>query len=189
MTIYKVKTLLSAIIVLLLFNGCMTMGWGGHGNNMRSQPAENQSNLIKEHQVENQTVRATFPSAAAGQEVRFELETISLDTAGLPIESTILEIKKTGITGSTLTTTTIEPDPTLSRPGYWIFPYSFHEPGSYEIAFRIQFGSHKQPSSPLIISDLREVSEPATTYNGYSPFPWIAGGVIMTGFMIWMMAN
>ncbi len=181
--------LLLSLIILLSVSGCMTMGWGGHYNNNRRQPAEKQSVLIKEHQAENQTIRAIFPSITAGQQVRFELETISQDTAGSPIESTILEIKKTGTNGSTLSSATIVPDPTLSGPEYWIFPYSFHESGRYEIAFKIQFDGHKQPSSPLIISDFRQVSEPVAAYNGFTPLPWIAGGVIMTGFMIWMMAD
>merc|ERR1712193_278623 len=89
----KIIILLSAVLILLFFSGCMTMGWGGHYNNGSSQPADQQANLIKEQQVANQTVRATFPSTEAGQQVHFELETISQDTTNTSIESVVLEIQ------------------------------------------------------------------------------------------------
>lgn len=186
----KIRTphLLSLIILPLFLNGCMTMGWGGHYNNGSSQPADQQANLIKEQQVANQTVRATFPSTEAGQQVHFELETISQDTTNTPIESVVLEIQNPGNSGLPLATTTVKPDPTLSRQGYWIIPYRFAESGTYQITFIVNLNT-KKSSSPHSISSHLMVSEPVAKYNRYNPLPWVASSAIMVGFMVWMMAN
>lgn len=165
------------------------MGWGGHYNDNSSQPANNQTNLVKEQQAENLTFRATFPYAVTGKQVRFELETISQDTTSVPVESANLEIQNSESSGLPLSTTTVKPDPTLSRQGYWIFPYSFAEPGTYQITFVANFKTQKNSLSSHFISSPLMVSEPVAKYNGYNSFPWIASSAIMVGFMVWMMAN
>jgi hypothetical protein len=166
----------------------MTMGWGGyHGDNEPRRPG-NQETLVKEHQIADQTLRATFPYAETGDQVRFELVMISNGNSNdLTIESTSLKIRRPGTSGSNTSFITVDPAPSQSRSGQWIFPYRFHESGDYEITFTVKYQSSKESTSVTTISAHRSVSESYTSHHRYNTIPWIAGGAVMTGLMIWMM--
>jgi hypothetical protein len=167
------------------------MGWGSfHGAN-HPESQYPQQTLLKEHRVENRTLRAKFPQAVANERVLFEIEASEDDTVAADIvESVSLQIHRTERGNTDNTYTELKPDPTLSGYNRWVFPYRFSEPGNYKVIFKIYY---QPPSTSLTssidISARRLVSRSYASHHNYSMIPWIAGGAVMTGLMIWMMAD
>ena len=182
--------LLSLIILPLLLSGCMTMGWGGYHGANRPESQYPQQTLVKEHRVENRTLRAKFPHAVANERVLFEIEASEDDTVAADIiESVSLQIHRTERGNTDNTYTELKPDPTLSGYNRWVFPYRFYKPGNYEVTFTINFRAQKSSASSIDISAKRPVAASYSSTKGYTIIPWIAGGAIITGMMIWMMAD
>lgn len=167
------------------------MGWGGNHNHNTNRPGQkSQQVLVKEQQVANQTLRATFPSAEAGKQVRFELQLVSNDSNQEDIfSSASLEIRRNAASSDTNNYTKISPDPSLSTRGLWVFSYRFYEPGDYNITFIIDYQFQKQSVNTFTISANRPVSESYAIGHRYNSLPWIAGGIVMTGMMIWMITD
>ena len=185
--------LLSLTILPLLLSGCMTMGWGGyHGPNQSRTGNQNQI-LVKERQIENYTLVAEFPSAVIHEEVRFALEIEGGEASkGSISESISLQISKQNGDTVEKTFTKLQPDHSLSTASRFVFPYRFEEAGTYEISFLIEDTFGEELESPYTISTTLPVSQSYNTnhHDTFNSVPWImAGGAVMTGLMIWMMAN
>ena len=190
----RLPLLLSLIILPLFLNGCMTMGWGGTHDNRSRTGTQNQI-LVKERQIENYTLAAEFPSAVIHEEVqvRFALEIEGGETSKRSkSESISLQINKQNGDTVEKTFTKLQPDHSLSTASRFVFPYRFEKAGTYEISFLIEDTFGEDLESPYTISTTLPVSQ---SYNNnhhdtFNSVPWImAGGAVMTGLMIWMMAN
>ena len=171
----------------------MTMGWGGyHGPNQSRTGNQNQI-LVKERQIENYTLAAEFPSSVVGDEVRFALEIEGGEASkGSISESISLQISKQNGDTVEKTFTKLQPDHSLSTASRFVFPYRFEEAGTYEISFLIEDTFGEELESPYTISTTLPVSQSYNTnhHDTFNSVPWImAGGAVMTGLMVWMMAN